>query len=180
MLRTFAFATAILFVSLTASAGEQFTDKDGVANFGYDVVAYHTAHTATQGAPEFSTVYNDATFWFASAENRDAFVADPARYAPAYDGHCTFALAHNKKLTVDPTAFTIIDPATNTPTTGVGVLYLNYSPTVNQQFQENSEELISEADFAWDNCLEKQPAARPSKSFRDLFPASRPDSCPQR
>jgi hypothetical protein len=53
--------------------------------------------------------YNNATFWFASAENRDMFLGDPEALAPAYDGHCAFALTNHKKLLVDPEAFSIVD-----------------------------------------------------------------------
>ena len=168
-----------------ALAGEQFVGPDGVANFGYDVVAYRTTFEPTKGAPEFAADFNGAPFWFASAENRDLFLSDPEKFAPAYDGHCAFALTRHKKLTVDPEAFSIVDPATGAlvdQTTytvdAPGVLYLNYSPKVNEQFNEDVPGNIAKADFAWDDCLETRPAAKPKKRFRDLFGGRRPDDCP--
>ncbi|MEL7029095.1 MAG: YHS domain-containing (seleno)protein [Pseudomonadota bacterium] len=168
-----------------AQAGEQFVDENGVANFGYDVVAYHTALAATPGSADFTADHNDAVFYFASAENRDLFLADPARYAPAYDGHCAFALVSHKKLTIDPEAFSIVDPETLTlvdPETyspdEAGVLYLNYSSGVNDEFNDDLAGNIAKADFAWTDCLENQPAARPNKSFRDFFGGKRPKECP--
>ncbi len=179
-------AAALIFCAGVgaAEAGEQFVDKDGIANFGYDVVAYHTEFAAVEGAADFSHAFNGATFWFASAENRDVFAADPERFAPGYDGHCAFALTRHKKLTVDPEAFSIVDPETNAlvdPATyepGAGVLYLNYSPSVNDQFNEELPLNIAKADYAWDDCLERLPAAKPRKRFRDLFGGKRPDNCP--
>lgn len=169
----------------TALAGAQLVDKEGVANFGYDVVAYHTDLAAQKGSDAFTASHNGAVFHFASAENRDAFAADPERYAPAYDGHCAYALTRHKKLTVDPEAFSIVDPATGREVDAEtytaetrGVLYLNYSPDVNDQFNAELQDNITLADFAWKDCLELKPAARPGKGFRDLLPGRRPKSCP--
>ena len=175
---------ASLWIS-PAMSGEQFVDKNGVANFGYDVVAYHSTFAATLGSSDFQSTYNEAVFYFASEENRVLFEEQPETFVPAYDGHCAFALTQHKKLTIDPEAFSIINPSTNeihsqstysleTP----GVLYLNYSPGVNEDFNEDIADNIVKANVAWENCLELKPAARPKKSFRDLFGGKRPKSCP--
>ncbi|MGF1543127.1 MAG: YHS domain-containing (seleno)protein [Parvularculaceae bacterium] len=169
-----------------AHAGEQFVDKDGIANFGYDVVAYHVDLAPAKGAAEFSATHNGATFWFASAANRELFTADPEKFAPLYDGHCAFALTRHKKLTVDPEAFSIVDPATfeiietagDGYEPGVGALYVNYSQSVNDQFNEDVAGNVAKADFAWKDCLELRPAATLRKRFRDLFGGRRPDNCP--
>ncbi|MCA8900344.1 MAG: hypothetical protein KDA53_03755 [Hyphomonas sp.] len=175
---------AAMLASGTAAAGEQFTDKNGIANFGYDVVAYHTTFQPTEGTSQFSASFNEATFWFASAENRDLFLSDPVAFAPAYDGHCAFALTSHKKLLVDPEAFSIVSPETghqvdpSTYVPGEGVLYLNYDPGVNQKFNKDLKANIAKADFAWIDCLETRPAAVPKKRFNDLFSGGRPKSCP--
>ncbi|MBI1338860.1 hypothetical protein GC169_01435 [bacterium] len=168
-----------------AHAGPQFVDKAGVANFGYDVVAYHTSFSAIKGKAEFSATHNGVPFWFASAANRDAFTRNPTAFAPAYDGHCAYALSNDKKLTVDPEAFSIVDKKTGklvdraAYTPGTGTLYLNYSPSVNGQFNKDVAGTISRADFAWKDCLEKRPAAKPNKGLSDLIPGSRPKDCPK-
>ena len=177
---------AALLMSAPSVAGEQFVDKEGVANFGYDIVAYHTTFTPTLGSDVHTAEYNGAVFHFASETNRDLFAADPDRYAPAYDGHCAFAPASHKKLVVDPEAFSIVNPATGAlvdqasydPAVSAGVLYLNYSPGVNRQFNDDIPGNIQKADFAWDDCLEHRPAARPRKGVRDLLPGRRPGECP--
>jgi YHS domain-containing protein len=59
----------------------------GVAIKGYDPVAYHTENRAVKGESQFSLQWNDAKWYFTSAENRDLFAADPERYAPQYGGY---------------------------------------------------------------------------------------------
>ncbi|MEZ5939333.1 MAG: YHS domain-containing (seleno)protein [Hyphomonadaceae bacterium] len=168
-----------------AHAGPQFVDNNGVADFGYDVVAYHTQFAARKGSPQFVATYNGVPFWFESAANRDRFKADPEAYAPAYDGHCAYAVSNNKKLTVDPEAFSIVDPNTNrlvdpkTYTPGAGVLYLNYDAGVNRKFNKDPAGVIARADDAWKDCLETLPTAKPSKGLGDLFGGSRPGFCPR-
>jgi YHS domain-containing protein len=63
------------------------TDDFGVAIQGYDTVAYHTERRPVKGKTEFSHKWNDAVWYFASAENRDLFAEDPERYAPRYGGY---------------------------------------------------------------------------------------------
>ncbi len=63
------------------------TNWFGVAIEGYDTVAYHTEGRAVKGDSEFSYVWNDAKWYFASAKNRELFAADPERYAPQYGGY---------------------------------------------------------------------------------------------
>ena len=59
----------------------------GISISGYDTVAYHTESRAVKGKKEFSHKWNDATWHFVSAENRDLFASDPERYAPQFGGY---------------------------------------------------------------------------------------------
>ena len=59
----------------------------GVAIKGYDTVAYHTEGRAVKGDSHFSHNWNDASWYFSSAANRDLFAADPERYSPRYGGY---------------------------------------------------------------------------------------------
>lgn len=100
------------------SAQKVNTNKDGVANNGYDVVNYFTENSAKRGSKEFSMVYNDATYYFSSNENLKSFKNNPEKYLPMYDGYCAFAVAQmSKKVPVDPETFRIDD----------GKLYLFYN-----------------------------------------------------
>jgi YHS domain-containing protein len=88
----------------------------GVALRGYDPVAYFTENKAVQGSDQFTTQYQGATYKFESAADRDAFVANPAKYSPQYGGYCAYGVAHGDKADVDPDAFTVVN----------GKLYMNY------------------------------------------------------
>jgi YHS domain-containing protein len=61
--------------------------KTGVAIRGFDTVAFHAEKRAVKGKKEFSYQWQDATWYFKNAENRDLFAADPVRYAPQFGGN---------------------------------------------------------------------------------------------
>ncbi|MGF1462397.1 MAG: YHS domain-containing (seleno)protein [Maricaulaceae bacterium] len=143
-------AAALGFADL-AFAGPQFVNKDNQALNGYDAVAYHTAGAPTKGSAEFTYDYNGATWLFASAENRDLFVTDPAKYAPAYDGHCAYGVAAGgRKFSGDPEVWTIED----------GVLYVNVNQSIGERFLKDTAGYIETADQKWTG-IEGEPAAKP-------------------
>ena len=86
-------SAAFLIVSLPAGIKAEPLKKKinsdifGVAIKGYDTVAYFTEGRAVKGKREFAFSWNDAEWYFASAENRDLFTADPEHYAPKYGGY---------------------------------------------------------------------------------------------
>lgn len=55
--------------------------------------ALNPNRNGTMGSEQFSLVFNNATWLFSSAENRDAFGSDPWRYHPAFGGFCAFGMA---------------------------------------------------------------------------------------
>jgi len=77
---------------------------DGQAIRGFDPVAYFTEEKPVKGSPDHTYAYQGATWQFASAENRQKFIGDPAKYAPAYGGYCAWAVANNYTATIDPNA----------------------------------------------------------------------------
>ena len=66
----------------TGLAIDAYYNSRGVAIEGTDPVAYFTEGRPVEGSPEFSHHHAGVTWHFASAANRDAFAADPGRYAP--------------------------------------------------------------------------------------------------
>jgi len=80
-----------------------------VALQGYDPVAYFTDGRPEKGLPEFTAAFDDATYWFKSAEHRAMFVANPDRYAPQFSAYCAISLARGEKVEPDPEAFVIAD-----------------------------------------------------------------------
>lgn len=149
---------AAMLVPCMALAGEQYVDGSGYALSGYDAVAYRsleqapvggTQPQAVPGRAEFAADYNGARWAFASAANRDAFLADPDRYAPAFDGHCAFGVARGGKVPGNPHLWRIVD----------GQLYLNINRQVVGFWEADIGGNIAGASGNWD-ALEQAPAHR--------------------
>jgi YHS domain-containing protein len=87
ILVTLAVSAVIVFAGRALAFDEVNTTFFGVAIKGYDTVAYHTEGRAVKGKSKFSHRWNDAKWYFSSAENKDLFAADPERYAPQYGGY---------------------------------------------------------------------------------------------
>ncbi len=115
-------AVALLHVGAALAGGAVNTGYfGGVAIKGYDPVAYFTDGHAMKGSDQFTYEWLGTPWYFASAEHRDLFEANPIKYAPQYGGYCTGGIgAGHAAVNVDPeTAWRIID----------GKLYLFYDPT---------------------------------------------------
>ena len=135
----------ILFTNTGMAFDEVNTTFFGVAIKGYDTVAYHTESRAVKGKSKFSHKWNDAKWYFSSAENRDLFTADPERYAPQYGGYWARSLSTTGKAAgVNPKAFKIID----------GKLYLNWSAESAEQFKADAPKNIQKANANWEKLTE--------------------------
>lgn len=132
------FSMAAAMIVTSARAGE-FFEKDGAALRGYDAVAYFKEGKPVKGSPAHRVEYKGSTFQFSSQANRDAFAAEPARYAPQYGGYCAFGTAGGYKATTDPAAFTV---------TG-GKLYLNYNRDIQKQWSADIPGFVAKADQNW-------------------------------
>jgi YHS domain-containing protein len=87
ILITLALSALILSTNSGLAFDEVNTTFFGVAIKGYDTVAYHTEGRAVKGKSKFSHRWNDAKWYFSSAENKGLFAADPERYVPQYGGY---------------------------------------------------------------------------------------------
>ena len=110
-----------------------------IAIHGFDAVGYFTEGKAEKGAREFAFEYEGALYLFSSAAHRDAFAAEPAKYAPQYGGYCAYAVAQGSTADIDPGAWTIKD----------GKLYLNYSKSVRLIWARDIKGNIAKADANW-------------------------------
>lgn len=110
-----------------------------VAADGHDVVAYFTRGEAVEGSAEHSHEWRGASWHFASEANLQRFRADPERYAPAYGGHCAYAVARGSVEPGDPRYWTIHE----------GRLYFNYDGSVQERWDADREALIAAADEHW-------------------------------
>lgn len=137
--RSLAVVVGLTIFSSAAIAEDTIFQEDGAAIRGYDTVAYFTQEKAVKGSDQFTADYEDAVWHFASAENRDRFLKNPAKYAPQYDGYCAFGASQGYVVPVDPTQWTIRD----------GKLYLNYSHKVSQRWNEEPDYFIREANAKW-------------------------------
>lgn len=133
---------ALLLAGLLFAAGAaraQVYSYEGVALGGTDPVAYFTEGKPVEGSSEFAADYAGATWHFASAENRDLFLAEPEAYAPQYGGYCAYAAAQGAKAKTVPEAWTIHD----------GKLYLNFSLGVRDRWEEDIPGYVAAADKHW-------------------------------
>lgn len=149
-------AAVILTLSGGVRAGEQYVDGSGFALSGYDPVAYRGLAQApfgehqppaVPGRADFTAEYNGATWAFSTAANRDAFLADPAKYAPAYDGHCAFGVAKGGKAPGNPHLWRILD----------GKLYLNVTRAVVGFWEADIDGNLTAAERNWSG-IEDLPA----------------------
>ena len=118
--------------------------EGGVAVDGTDVVAYFSKGAPVAGSPDITHDWNGATWRFATEENRAAFAADPAAYAPQYGGYCAWAVSNGYTASTTPEAWKIVD----------GKLYLNYSRRIQRRWERDIPSRISAADENWSRVLD--------------------------
>jgi YHS domain-containing protein len=133
------FAALLLIASWATALAGDFYEKDGVAIKGYDPVAYFTDNKPVKGLPAYKVEYGGSVFHFVSQANRDAFAANPAKYAPQYNGFCAFGTAGGYKAAIDPAALTIVN----------NKLYLNYNQEVRKKWSTDIPGFVAKADKNW-------------------------------
>lgn len=132
------FLASIVFATASGGISTAETAKR-IALSGYDPVSYFTDSRPEKGMPDFAADFDDATYWFRSADHRAMFVADPDRYAPQYNGFCTIGVSRGSKFEPDPKAWTISD----------GKLYVFTGPAGVPIFQEARASIVDQANANW-------------------------------
>ena len=152
-------------------AGPQYVDETGFAASGYDVVAYFDLPQTPVGTPQTAAMpgrsditaeYNGATFAFSSEVNRDMFLADPAKYAPQFDGHCAYGVAKGGKVPGNPNLWRIVD----------GKLYLNITKNVVGFWEEDIPGNINLAGGNWPSLESKDASGNTIPNFSSAAPVS--------
>ena len=140
-----AMGTAALLPTLAFAAKAKIYSNSatGVAINGYDPVAYFTDGKPVEGTDMHSLSWKGATWYFASAENKEIFEAMPEKYAPQYGGYCAYAVSYGSTATTAPEAWSIVD----------GKLYLNYSVGVQRRWNSDQQGYIKKANKNWPNVL---------------------------
>ena len=151
----------LTFLTLTAAlslAGAAFADhvpshtktlvlknKEGAAILGYDPVAYFTDSKPAKGNPKFKSNYEGANYYFASAEHKAMFDANPAKYPPAYGGYCGYAASINRLSPISPEWFQIED----------GKLILQHNKKAFDLFNKDLKGNTMKADQYWPGLVAK-------------------------
>jgi YHS domain-containing protein len=117
----------------------------GVAVGGYDPVAYFAEGKPVKGRQDIALEHEGVTWRFASDANRDAFKAEPAKFAPQYGGYCAWAVSRGYTAKGDPNAWSVVG----------GKLYLNYNLSVKRDWEKDTPGNISKGDGNWPKVLAK-------------------------
>jgi hypothetical protein len=136
--------TAISAAPAHAKSDEVYTSVRN--NFGagsFDVVSFHLG-TPLKGDMKITADWNGAQWRFVSEANRDLFLSDPEKYAPAYGGYCAWAMAMNKLAKGSPKHWSVVD----------GVLYLNFNKKIKKKWLVDTQGFIEKANANWPEILE--------------------------
>jgi len=114
-------------------------DEDGLANQGYDVVAYHTDKKASRGNEKFTEWFHGAKYLFTSREHQELFRQSPRNYLPQYGGFCAYAMSLGKIRPVNPEIFSIEN----------GRLMLQHTQEAYDLFYKDVDNNIMRADNNW-------------------------------
>ena len=140
--RVFAICLLSLFVTGIALGDPPIAavnTEHGLAIKGYDPVSYFNIGKPTPGLAQFATAYNGVTYRFASAENRDRFVASPEKFVPQYGGYCAYAISLNRIADIDPDEWSIVNDK----------LYLNNGLLAQTLWSFDKSGNITKGDHNW-------------------------------
>jgi len=129
-------------VAKIAGAKGNLVNVSGASNIGldgFDPVSFFTGDTPRNGSPMIRAEHAGATYLFATEANRDAFAANPERYAPQYGGYCAFGVSINILLPVDITTAQVRN----------GRLYLNVNSEILNKFNADFEGSVERANSNW-------------------------------
>jgi YHS domain-containing protein len=98
----------LITMETQAQSNLTFKNDSQIALAGYDVVNYFTEYAAIKGSSSFAAEHNGANYYFATAEHREMFKAEPNKYLPEYGGYCAFAMGmKNATVPSNPETFKI-------------------------------------------------------------------------
>ena len=131
----------------TAAAARVLVNVDdaGVALHGHDAVAYVVDSAPMKGTSEHTSSHGGATYWFATAEHKATFDAEPATYAPRFGGYCAYAAAQNRLSNTAPDQFKVQD----------GHLLLFTNAEFRRRFDQDSPGNLVAADKNWPGLVAK-------------------------
>jgi YHS domain-containing protein len=144
-LRTLAPLLLALLAAQAVRADMPAAAHDGWGLAGHDPVSYFADGVPRAGRADFVVKWRGQMWHFSTPENRAAFEADPARFAPRFRGYCVVALASGRLSPGDPTIFVIHD----------NQLFLLRSDAERAAFLADPEATIGAARQNWQNLIGK-------------------------
>lgn len=145
---------AVLLAAATLVAGcgsvrNTIADGDDAALMlrGNDPVAYFTEKRAVRGSPAIEAMHDGVTYRFASEANRAAFLANPARYEPAYAGFCASGAPYALKAAIGADVFYVYNDR----------LYLFGSDRSRVNWVMDAAENVRVGDAYWANETKDMP-----------------------
>ena len=117
----------IVLLAGFAAAKEPVFQRSGAAIHGYDPVAYFEAGEPVKGKSRQEVEWTGAKW----------------RYAPQYGGYCAWAVSQGYTAPIDPKAWKVVDDK----------LYLNYSKSVQKNWEKDIPGHIASADGHWPRIL---------------------------
>jgi YHS domain-containing protein len=165
-------ATVLMFLGLAACAAtpgrvhqskqvDEINNQRGLALQGYDPVAYFREGKPAIGDAAFTSTWHGVTYRFTSAENREAFLADPETYAPQFGGYCAYAVSRGTTANGDPHQWAIVNDR----------LFLNNNALAMTLWNEDRPGNIKAGDENWP-LISKRPLAVSERAAQERSGAS--------
>jgi YHS domain-containing protein len=123
-------------------------DRDGVAIQGYDPVAFFTDAKPVMGDPKIRSTRGGAIYWFASADHKAMFEANPAKYEPQFGGWCAYAASIDTLSPIEPKYWEIVD----------GRLLLQHNQKAWDLWHKDAPGNLIKADKNWPGLVDKNGA----------------------
>lgn len=146
LILTTALSATLIAFAPAAFAADEFNVNNGLTltghplgMHGFDPVSMFEADTPQIGDAQFTSEYDGVDYYFASAETKAVFDADPAAMLPQFGGFCAFGVYVGKKLDGDVRYADIVE----------GKLYLFVNQSIFEKYLEDRTTIISGAFAKW-------------------------------
>lgn len=141
----------VVAVVLTQGCAVYNTTTDGVHYdlmlLGHDPVSYFSGAAPVPGKAELYVRHRHGTYRFATAENRDRFLADPDRFAPRYGAFCAKGVSYAVRVGGDPLVYEIRSDR----------LFIFVNDYARDYWRTDPRDFIDKADFYWNSELAEAP-----------------------
>ncbi|TSJ47552.1 YHS domain-containing (seleno)protein [Fluviicola chungangensis] len=137
-------------IAQSSNRKSQFNLEHGLAIQGYDPVSYFNGKPLP-GKKEYSFIFEEVTYRFASIENKRAFEKNPKKYEPQYGGWCAYAMGNNgTKVEVNPKTYKITDNK-------LYLFYDFYFTNTLEDWNLKEKMLKNKADANWATFYKEKP-----------------------